>query len=191
MRLVSCVLSMALLVGCSASDEQTAPPPPCAPDEDEPNDTVAEATSLGAIQDDGELQQPDAVPNKVFKGFSTHVAGDVDWYTIDVRDTGLAGNPEISVIVGKGHEATAFWSCTNGPVESVRCVPGTTVTDDPDLPSTRGCVTIAPSAEVPPQLSMQIECSGTSNDSGTLRIRVKRTAPTDTCERYTLAVLAE
>jgi len=187
-----CVVSMALVFGCTVEEDAT--PPPCVPDTNEPNDSVTEATSLGALQDDGELDTPGQVPNKVTKAFSTHTASDVDWYTVDVRDTGVFGNPKINVIVGRGHEATAFWSCTNGPTESVDCLPGTAVTDDPDLPSTRGCVTVeqaaggSASASLPLTLQMQVECSGTPTDSGKLQIRVKRTAPADTCERYTLTV---
>ena len=189
MRLVLVLALTVLVVACAAEKEDG--PPPCDTDTNEPNDTASAATSLGALQDDGEIGQADAVPNKVTKSFSTHTGADVDWYTVDVRDTGLGGNPSVSVIVGKGHEATAFWSCTNGPTESVRCVPGTPVTSDPDLPGAQGCATAAPGESAPPQLTMQIECSGTPTDSGTLQVRVKRTAQADTCERYTLTVLGE
>jgi len=191
MRWTVCLVAITLAGACTTKEEEEKPPPPCVPDEGEPNDSVAEATSLGALQDDAELGQKDAAPTKVMKAFTTHTETDVDWYTVDVRDTGLGGNPQISVIVGDGHEATAFWSCTNGPTESVRCPKGTLVTDDPDLPSVHGCVTVVPAASVPPQLGMQIECADTPTDSGKLQIRVKRTAPADTCERYTLTVVVE
>lgn len=186
------LLSLAWVVtvcACSLNDEKE--PPPCVPDATEPNESPAEATSLGTIQDDDELGQgSDAPPNKVTKWFSSHVAGDVDWFTLNVRDTGLGGNPKLSVIVGEGHEATAFWSCTNGPTESVTCGSGTAVTEDPDLPGARGCVTAAASGGAP-QLTMQIECSGTPTDSGVLRIRVKRTAEGDACQFYPVTVIAD
>ena len=195
LALCLCIVPVVLVVGCTVDEEDA--PPPCASDTSEPNDSVAEATSLGALQDDGELDTPGQVPNKLTRTFSTHTANDVDWYTVDVRDTGVFGNPKVHVIVGQGHEATAFWSCTNGTTESVDCRPGTPVTDDPELPATRGCVTVeqaaagANAASLPLTLEMHVECSGTSTDSGKLQIRVKRTAPADTCERYTLTVDVE
>ena len=189
MRLALVLPLTVIVVACAAEKEDA--PPPCGADTNEPNDTASAATSLGALQDDAELYEADAVPNKVTKAFSTHTGADVDWYTVDVRDTGLGGNPSVSVIVGKGHEATAFWSCTNGPTESVRCVPGTPVTNDPDLPGAQGGAAVDPGESAPPQLTMQIECSGTPTDSGKLQVRVKRTAQGDTCERYTLTVLVQ
>ena len=189
MRLSVFLAATVVLAACSAKEDDA--PPPCVADTNEPNDSASSATSLGTLQDDPDITQKDAAPNKVTKSFTTHGANDVDWYTVNVRDTGLGGNPKLSVIVGNGHEATAFWSCTNGPTESVRCDRGTAVTNDPDLPSVQGCVTVVPADSVPPQLGMQIECSGTPTDSGQLQIRVKRTAPADTCERYTLTVVVE
>ena len=184
------VLAATILLGACSTEEDDGPPP-CTADANEPNDSAAEATSLGTLQDDSVLGQKDAAPKKLFKAFSTHAEGDVDWYTVNVRDTGIGGNPKIGVIVGDGYEATAFWSCTNGPTELVRCTIGTSVTSDPDMPSAQGCQTVLRGAPEPPRLAMEIECSGTPTDSGKLLIRVKRSVPSNTCERYTLFVGVE
>lgn len=186
------VLSLALVAACSSADK-TAEPVPCVPDPNEPNEAPSTPTSLGQIHDDDEPiggQATNAMPMKVDKTFSMHAANDVDWFTVDVLDTGINGNPNLRVIVSDGFEATAFWTCSTGKAEPVVCGLGTPVTDDPDLAGAgRGCTTAKGSAS--PQLTMKIECTGTSTDNGSLRVRVKRLAPKDACERYRLTVFAE
>ncbi len=178
-------------VGCAAQDsEDDRPAPPCVVDPTEPNESAGAATSLGEIHDDDVVgQKPEASPTKIDRTFSTDRSDDVDWYVVDVRDTGINGNPSLRVMVDQGHEATAFWSCTSGTTKAVVCGLGTPVTNDPDLRD-RGCLTAAANG-APPQLTMEIECDGTSSDDGRLRIRVKKTTPTSTCERYRLIVTAE
>lgn len=144
-------------------------------------------TSVRARTDDEIGQGKSAPPNKIDRTFSTHEGSDIDWFVVDVRDTGIGGNPQLRVIVGDGHEATAFWSCSSGATSAV-CGLGTQVTNDPDLPSARGCLSAKGAAS--PQPTMTIECDGTSTDSGRLHIRVKKTSAATTCERYRLIASA-
>lgn len=176
----------AIAVACAPKSE----PVPCVADANEPNDTVATRTSLGSVQDDDEIGQGASEdPKRITKDFSLHDGADVDYFSVAVNDTGLGGNPSVDVIVTTGFEATAWYSCSGGPTESVICRTGTAVTDDPDLPGGMGCATIAGSSSA--LLQMQVECSGTSTDSGSLIVRVRRAAPADACVRYRLMVSAE
>lgn len=185
------ILAATLLgaIGLSCASK-SAEPVPCVADANEPNETTEARTSLGGIQDDDEIG-PGAseLPNRITKDFSLHDAADVDWFHVGVSDTGLGGNPNVSVIVTSGFEATAWWSCTGGSTESVVCGLGTAVTNDPDLPGGQGCVTAAGSSSA--QLTMTIECGGTSTDSGVVIVRVRRVAPAEACVRYRLSVLAD
>jgi hypothetical protein len=63
------------------------------------------------------------------------------------------------------------------------------VTNDPDLSGGMGCATIAGSSSA--LLQVQFECSGTSTDSGSLIVRVRRAAPADASVRYRSTVGAE
>lgn len=183
------VFATIAIVACSGEDGGSPKPVPCVTDTTEPNESAAAATSLGQIRDDDEIGQgATAPPKKIDRTFSTHDGADVDWFVVDVLDTGLGGNPQLSVIVSDGHEATAFWSCTQGTTKAVACGLGTAVTDDPDR-SERGCRSAKGSAS--PQLTMAIECDGTSTDNGRLHVRVKKTTPATTCERYRLVIIAE
>jgi hypothetical protein len=183
-----------VLAACSSSSTSTEPQPPCITDTTEPNERPSNATALGEIHDDDEINlgqgtNTDNSPKKIRKAFSLHDGVDVDWHTVDVRDTGAGGNPRLSVIVGDGVEATAFVSCANGATKSVVCGLGTKVTDDPELRSL-GCNT-AKSGSALPQLTMNCECDGTSSDNARLHIRVKRATPGASCLRYELTVIAE
>jgi hypothetical protein len=194
-RLASLFVTAMILAGpmtaCSSGDDDAPPPPPCVTDPTEPNETASAATQLGEIHDDDVIgTAPETSPTKVDRTFSTHDGPDVDWFVVDVRDTGINGNPSLRVLVGAGHEATAFWSCTEGTTKAVACGLGTPVAGDPDLATERGCRSAVGSAG-PPQLTMTIECDGTSSDNGRLRIRVKKLAPATACERYRLTVSAE
>lgn len=64
------------------------------------------------------------------------------------------------------------------------------MTSDPENASAKGCKT-DPAMSGPPNITMQIECDGTSTDSGRLHVRVKALAPSDTCQTYRLTVFAE
>lgn len=188
---------LVIVVSACSSSSAGSDPGPCLADANEPNEAVTAATSLGRIHDDDEVgpSANNAIAKSVRKTFSTTTAADVDWYVLDVLDTGINGNPVLHVLVDAGHEATAFWACSGGTTDFVRCDLGTAVDKDPDLPQAKGCVT-APQSSASPQLTMQIDCGGTSTDSGRLQIRVKR-APsaakneTDACQRYELVVFAD
>jgi hypothetical protein len=188
------MLAAALMLTACSSTSAAPEEPPCVPDTTEPNEGRANANALGSIQDDADITLPgqpsaEASPKKIRKTFSLHDGADVDWFSVDVLDTGAGGNPQLSVIMGDGVEATVFASCSTGAT-TVVCGLGTKVTDDPDVRGGLGCKT-AKSEGAPPQLTMSFECDGTSSDDGRLEIRVKRSTPETTCLRYNLTVAAE
>lgn len=180
-----------LLAGaCSMNSTGDSSPPPCVVDAIEPNDGPTARVNLGSIQDDDAPGQSAPSPKVIRKELSLHTESDVDWFDVDVRDTGLGGNPSLSVIGGDGTSVTAWWDCTSGKTESVVCGLGEAVTDDPELAG-RGCKSQPASNGAPPQLTMQIECAGTSSDDGTLHIRVVRDGAASACSSYRLTVSAE
>jgi hypothetical protein len=86
------------------------PADPCADDNDERNDTRADATSLGTLTDDEEgLRIERSLP----------AAGDDDWFEVTIRDQGSDGNPEIDVEL-----ETDPWSANVGFEVYMRCVSG-------------------------------------------------------------------
>lgn len=191
MRRVAVPVVLAVVSACASSKTSPRDLGPCVADALEPNDDARTRASFGTIQDDDEIGQGDeAPPKRIRRDLTLHEGADVDWFDVDVRDTGLGGNPGLRVMVSEGFEATAFWDCTRGATKAVACGLGTKVTDDPELAG-MGCVTQAGSSGVPAQLTMQIECDGTSEDSGTLHVRVRRAGAADACARYALTVEAE
>jgi hypothetical protein len=187
------VTGAVLVAGCSSTTSGSPPVDrtPCAIDSYEANETAPARKNLGTLQDDAVAGETRQFPTELDLPLSLHTASDVDWYDVDVLDRGANGNPSIRVMTGAGTEATAFWDCSTGTTKAVACGLGTAVSNDPDLVG-RGCLTPpASSADVPPQLTMEIECDGTSTDNGTLHIRVRRTTGTDACLKYRLIVTAE
>lgn len=184
------VICLGFAAACTSTSGAAANPAPCERDDTEANDTRSAATPLGTIQDDDAVvgSDPNAKPKRISKTFSTHTNADIDWYSVDVQDTGIGGNPKLRVIVGDGHEVAAFWACTNGTTKSVTCGLGDPITSDPDTPE-RGCLSKKGAAS--PQLTMNIECDGTSTDNGRLELRVRRTDPAPACMTYKLTVSAE
>lgn len=183
-----------IVVACSSTNTggTSAPPPPCVVDATEPNETFLTKTNLGTIHDDDIVgTKPEASPTKIDKYFSIHTATDVDWYEVDVGDTGIGGNPQIEVMIDKGFAATALWACTAGKTTAVVCGVGTKVDHDPDIADAQGCELVQPpSSGTSPQTSIMVECDG-SDDSGRLFLRVKSLAPADTCQGYRLSVTAQ
>jgi len=122
----------------------TSAPPPCVVDTTEPNETFLTKTQLGSIHDDDVVgTKPEASPNKIDKYFSIHTPTDVDWYEVDVNDTGIGGNPQIEVMVDNGFAATALWTCI-GKTTAVVCGVGTKVDHDPDIGDAQGCELVQP-----------------------------------------------
>lgn len=185
------VVSFAVLAACSSSDDKRSDPGPCLSDEAEPNDSAGAKRNLGTLSDDSTLIGPDAggPTGSIKKSFTAHVPGDVDWYEVDVLDTGIGGNPQLSVVVTATYEATVWFTCTGGTTESVVCGLGEKVEDDPEFQG-KGCKTGA-SAASSVNVNLSIECAGTSSDDGKLTIRVKRREPAAACDRYALSVFAE
>ncbi len=183
------------LTACSSDNDKggAAAPPPCVPDANEPNELPPTATSLGELNDDDDPGPGGATAStRIDKTFSTSSETDVDWYLVEVNDTGIGGNPAIRVMVSGGsHEVTAYFTCTQGTTKAVACGLGTAVTDDPDSKGAKGCKSTAPGSGAPPQLTMTIECDGTSTDSGRLQIYVQRTAGVEACVSYRLIVSVE
>jgi hypothetical protein len=190
MRLLLVVAPALVLAAACSSTPGGSSAPPCVADATEPNEAPLKPPSLGQIHDDDVAGQPsDATPKRLDKVLSLHDGSDIDWFQVDVLDTGINGNPKTSVFVSEGFEANVFWTCTNGTTDSVQCGLGTQITEDGSLHA-KGCHTAAVNGG-PAQFTMQIECGGTSDDSGRLLVHVTKTTPAAACESYRLTVAAD
>ncbi len=182
--LVIAASACACATGCGGSGREEVP---CGPDEAEPGDTVATPRKLDPIEDDP--IGSNALPQKVSVVGSIHDASDVDHYSVDVKDTGLGGNPKVDVLVSSGFEATVTPRCTSGTVESIRCLRGVDASPSRDATS---CRTEQPADAAAAALTqVQVECRGTSSDHVELAIVVARVTSSPTCERYRLTVSAD
>jgi len=161
-----------LLVACSSETSG----PPCDPDKYEPNDTPSSAKDLGSFTDDPDSDQ--SLELSITSG------SDVDFFRLDVKDRGIGGDPVVTVNAPEGYEVTTWFSCLTGnPPSDFACSRGETVTEK-DIRPTPGCKTIAPSGSV----VSSTDCSGTSDDDGTVLVRVRRIDTGQTCSNYSIAV---
>lgn len=84
----------------------------CAADPSEPNDTSETAALAGTLTDD-----PDS-SLRIATG-SIHHGADEDWYRVAVQNTGLLGDPIVSVALtgmpeGEDYDLAAWYSCSDG-----------------------------------------------------------------------------
>jgi hypothetical protein len=173
---------VAASVGCLAPHKDNSGPTACPADAYEPNDTQATAKDLGDMQDD---------PNSAKAiASSVHLGSDQDWFRVHVADKGLGGDPEVKVVVSSGFTVTTWFVCDgHHRALDAKCVHGTS---DPErIDDVEGCRGERLD-DIPDDVVMTTtDCDGTSNDDGTLYIRVTRSAFTeDTCS-YDLSIAVE
>ncbi len=159
----------------------------CGVDASEPNDDETSATALGAIEDEpiGE----GTLPQTVSVSRSLHDADDVDFFSLEIEDTGFIGNPRVTLVVTRGLQATVVPRCKNGQLESLHCSRGEPSMDPPS------CTSEPPDPSSPPGaaavLSFQVECANASSDDLAVGVVVTRSATPSACAPYKLTVSAE
>ncbi|MDB4944126.1 MAG: hypothetical protein JWP97_3660 [Labilithrix sp.] len=170
--------------GCGPVDHT---PEVCGVDDYQGNDSEQTAADLGELHDD---------PDSGFSLSATLTPGSsVDWYRVHVSDTGLGGDPNISVTVPYGFRVstwfvcdgghhTATHECLNGTPEqsTVQGLPGC-AGDTGYVPDENGDSTYSSD----PVARSTTDCSGTSDDDGTLYIRVDQLPSSTSCS-YDLTV---
>lgn len=171
----------------------------CAADEYEPNDDAASASELAPMQDD-----PNSMMDVVDSTF--HTDRDEDWFRVRVRDTGLGGDPVITVTATSNVDVTAWFACNGERSEGLECSIGseTSARLDDARPFLRGCQ----GADTGPELDedgreisgsggravqLTTDCSGTTSDDGELYVRVaplSALSDSSTCS-YALRITVE
>lgn len=175
MRIALVVLCVALATtACSSTTEG----PRCDPDKYEPNDTPAAAKDLGDFTDDPDSSQ--ALTLSITSG------SDVDFFRLRAKDRGLGGDPVVTVSAPEGYEVTTWFTCATGSPVNFACSRGEEVTEK-DLAPGPGCKSLAPSASV----SSSTDCDTTSDDDGTVLIRVRRLDTSAACSNYDVSVEVE
>jgi hypothetical protein len=158
---IACALSVACVLGCSGGSGGDKSGNTCPRGEGEPNDTPTSALGLGEMTDS---------PNSTKKvRLLLDTSSDEDFFEVDVKDRGVGGDPQITVSAPAGYEVTTWFTCLTGTTEVHSCRHGDTFEDTSVLPG-KACISVAPSASV----TSTTDCSGTSDDDGTLLIRVRR-----------------
>ncbi|MDX2088522.1 MAG: hypothetical protein SFX73_11770 [Kofleriaceae bacterium] len=146
----------------------------------EPNNGAAQATTLGTFNDFDD-------PTKWVENLTIHTPTDEDWFTFHVDDGWDGGNPDINVQLTKRndslgwlespHEITVWWKCDSADAGSkVSCGEWSTPKSENTLNDAvlgKGCKI---ETEYLPWGDISTACNGLT-DSGTVTVRVKRTAP--------------
>ncbi len=161
------------------SPSEPGKPTTCPADSFEANDTETTAFGLPEMTDN-----PDSVRDVL--ALSVHMTDDDDWFKVHIRDTGLGGNPVVSVSVSsQDFEVVTWFVCDGGHRGEPECQYGSEAYETVGSSSpVRGCrgaeLGPSPTAENATQLDSGVlvesttECSGTSSDDGTLFIRVRQ-----------------
>lgn len=166
--------------GCTVSPAPPGEPTSCPADGFEGNDTEATAFELPEMTD-----HPDS--SRDVLALSVHVTDDEDWFKVHVKDTGLGGNPIVSVAVSSADfELQTWFLCDDERRGETDCQYGADAYETVgDLRSSaRGCRgdaleparTVGGSTQLDTGVLAEsvTECSGTSSDDGTLFIRVRQ-----------------
>jgi hypothetical protein len=177
--------------GCLGHAVDHSGPTRCVADAFEANDTQEAARDLGRLQDDPDSSRTISA--------TVHVGTDVDWYRVHVSDTGIGGNPNIGVSVPQGFSVTTWFVCDQGRVVDKTCLQGSsesmTVNDVegcrgsvPDPTTDANGTTVYATDEI---AASTTDCSGTSDDNGTLFIRVERSSSQASTCSYDLSIVVE
>lgn len=172
---------VAALALAAASCGPPAPPEPtsCAADVHEPNDTSKTPTKLPGLAD-----HPDALATVEL---TAHATNDEDWFAIPIEDTGLGGDPVVTVsIASRDFSVTAWFECRDGQSGTLTCDVGEERGEslDDERPFVKGCDARAIGSEVDDEgrdvigttvqaVRVSMDCNGTPTDDGTLYVRVR------------------
>jgi hypothetical protein len=152
----------------------------CMPDDNEPNDTRTGLTSLSTIDDSVE---PPAFP---LDG-TLHEAGDEDWYRLTIVDGNDGGNPLIRVELegapaGSDYVVAAYFDCAAADAGDnlSTCTEGAN-----DDSVEQGCSSAGRTVD---RVILSTECDWTTDEGGTLWVRVRAPTWGGTCGGYTARV---
>jgi hypothetical protein len=152
----------------------------CTPDPNEPNESRAGLTSLATLND---FDDPPPFP---LDG-TLHHAGDEDWYQLTIIDGGAGGNPLIRVELeatpaGSDYVVAAYFDCASASLANneTSCTEGAV-----DNLVERGCTSAGRAVD---RVILATECAWTTDESGTLWVRVYATTWAGTCGGYTVRV---
>ena len=151
----------------------------CADDGGEPNDALEEAHRLPDFTD-----SPDT--SMTFDAFATSDAMDDDWFRVAVTDALDGGNPAIRITLdnippGSDLDLAAWYVCNDGTA-SHTCTAGI-----PDSTVGQGCSASA-SGVTSELVGIDTECNSTTDESGTLYVRVQVHDWGGTCGPYRLRI---
>lgn len=153
----------------------------CSPDSFEPNNTGTTATRRPGLNDADD-------PDVTITTANLHTESDEDWFAFPITDGFDWGNPTITVSLtniptGSNYDLAAYYSCGDSTDNST-CTTGTA-----DNTYGRGCASRA-SGSANEQVVIDADCSRglSSDDDGTLLIRVHSATWARTCGSYQLAV---
>lgn len=151
----------------------------CMPDDNEPNESRSGLTSIASLND---FDDPPPVP---LDG-TIHEAGDEDWYQFTIVDGGAGGNPVIRVELegvpaGSDYAISAYFDCSDatGANNLTSCTEGAN-----DDTVEQGCTGTGGVDRV----ILSTECDWTTDESGTLWVRVRAATWGGTCGGYTARV---
>ncbi|MCS6857267.1 MAG: hypothetical protein NZM37_06110 [Sandaracinaceae bacterium] len=153
----------------------------CVPDEFEANDSHTSPRTFSALND---AEDP---PDVVLQG-NLHRSDDIDWYAFPIVDGGDGGNPRITVELsdipeGSDYEMSAFYVCGDR-TDNSRCVRGS-----PDNELGHGCRNPA-AGNTRESVEIDTDCnrSLSTNDNGTLLVRVRAVMWGRSCSNYRLTI---
>lgn len=146
----------------------------CPKDEREPNDSTLGAVMLGTMRDADD-------ETRTWNEFNLHSARDEDWFKIEIRDEGWLGNPEITVTLdeippGSDYDLSAWYVCAEGGDQS-SCTVGSPCSG-------------RASGTTDESIFMNTDCARatSTDDSGTLWIRIQSASWGGSCAPYRLQV---
>jgi hypothetical protein len=153
----------------------------CMPDAAEENDGSSSATMLASYDDSADP------PPGVFQDYNIDVATDVDWMRFAITDGTDFGNPQITVALdriptGADYALSAFYVCADDP-DSTTCAMGTV-----DNELGHGCTAVDSSATETVELATDCDDLLSSDDSGTLYVRVRPVTWGGSCAAYRVTV---
>lgn len=176
--LAGALAAIALSASSCTEHVEPARPTSCAADSFESNDTPETAHELPPLKDE-KRSTADIVD------LTVHSTRDEDWFRIPVKDTGWTGNPVITAMVSSTSFDVATWFICDegGTPNSLECRVGSKVPYDVGggVGYDDGCLGVdSEDEDVGTRVNFAVsstDCSGTSDDNGTLYVRVRHKAP--------------
>lgn len=151
----------------------------CTADAAEPDEVSGIAHNIGAFNDSPGVEM-------TLTTFNISTGTDVDWFRGSVDDAGLDGNPVVEVSLdgipaGSNYDLAAYYACDSGSDDST-CDSGSS-----DNALGHGCSSNS-GGSLGEAVAINTECGGTTDDNGTLFIRVTAPMWGGTCGNYSVHI---